>query len=147
MCMGIVTLTWATRTNSAKKAHGKRTADGAYEGEAVYDAVTEHHPEAEVIIPPRATAVPNEPTTPTQRDRDIAEISKHGRMGWQRRSGCNRRNRAETAIYRYKTVVGRRLHDPSVAPRSGIRTCPSIVGVTDFQLLQQLRGALAFLVA
>src|SRR5271163_4353208 len=43
------------------------TADGAYDGEAVYDAVAERHPEAAVIIPPRATAVPNESMT-TQRD-------------------------------------------------------------------------------
>jgi hypothetical protein len=49
-------------------------------------------------------------TTTTQRDRHIAEISKHGRMGWQRRSGYNRRSLAETAMYRYKTVVGRRLY-------------------------------------
>ena len=84
------------------------TADGAYDGEAVYDAVAERHPEAAVIIPPRATAVPNE-STATQRDRHIAEIDEHGRMGWQRRSGYNRRSLVETAIYRYKTVVGRRL--------------------------------------
>jgi hypothetical protein len=32
------------------------TADGAYDGAAVYDAVAERHPEAAVIIPPRATA-------------------------------------------------------------------------------------------
>jgi hypothetical protein len=36
------------------------TADGAYDGETVYDAVAERHPEAAMIIPPRATAVPNE---------------------------------------------------------------------------------------
>jgi transposase len=85
------------------------TADGAYDGETVYDALAERHPEAAVTIPPRATAVPNEPTT-TQRDRHIAEIEEHGRMGWQRRSGYNRRSLVETAMYRYKTVVGRRLH-------------------------------------
>jgi hypothetical protein len=39
------------------------TADGAYVGEAVYDAVAERHPEAVVIIPPRTTAVPSEATT------------------------------------------------------------------------------------
>ena len=33
------------------------TADGGYDGEAVYDAVAERHPGAAVIIPPRATAV------------------------------------------------------------------------------------------
>ena len=85
------------------------TADGAYDGEAVYDAVAERHPEAAVIIPPRATAVPSETTT-TQRDRHIAEIGKHGRMGWQRSSGYNRRSLVETAMYRYKTIIGRRLH-------------------------------------
>ena len=85
------------------------TADGAYDGEAVYDAVAEHHPEAVAIIPPRVTAVPNESTT-TQRDRHIAEIEEHGRMNWQRRSGYNRRSLAETAMYCYKTIVGRRLH-------------------------------------
>jgi Transposase DDE domain len=39
------------------------TADGAHDGEAVYDAVAERHPEAVVIIPPRTTAVPSEATT------------------------------------------------------------------------------------
>ena len=85
------------------------SADGAYDGEALYDAVAERHPEAAVIIPPRATAGPNESTT-TQRDRLIAEIEAQGRMGWQRRSGYNRRSLVETAMYRYKTVVGRQLH-------------------------------------
>ena len=84
------------------------TADGAYDGEAVYDAVAQRHPEAAVIVPPRAKAVPNESTT-TQRDRHIAEIEKHGRMGWQRRSGYYRQSLVETAMYRYKTIVGRRL--------------------------------------
>jgi transposase len=85
------------------------TADGAYDGESVYDAVVERHPEAAVIIPPRATSVANEAAT-TQRDRHIAEIAKHGRLGWQRRSGYTRRSLVETGMYRYKTIVGRRLH-------------------------------------
>jgi hypothetical protein len=60
-------------------------ADGAYDGETVYDAVAERHPQAEVIIPPRATAVPSE--TATQRDRHLEMIAKHGRMNWQRALG------------------------------------------------------------
>jgi hypothetical protein len=32
------------------------------------------------------------------------------RMGWQRRSGYNRRSLIETAMFRYKTIIGRRLH-------------------------------------
>jgi hypothetical protein len=48
------------------------TAGGVHDGEAVYDAVAQRHPDAAVIIPPRATAVSNESMT-TQRDRHIAE--------------------------------------------------------------------------
>jgi transposase len=84
------------------------TADGAYDGAAVYEAVAERHPEAAVIIPPRWTAVPDE-TTSTQRNAHVAAIAKHGRMGWQRRSGYNRRSLAETGVYRYKNIIGRRL--------------------------------------
>jgi len=84
------------------------TADGAYDGEAVYDAVAERHPSATVIIPPRATSVASE-TTATQRDRHLTIIDEHGRMGWQRRSGYNRRSLVETAMFRYKTIIGRRL--------------------------------------
>ena len=84
------------------------TADGAYDSTVVYEAVAERHPEAAVIIPPRCTAVPGE-TTATQRDRHLAAIAKHGRMNWQRSSGYNRRSLAETAVYRYKNIIGRRL--------------------------------------
>ena len=31
-------------------------------------------------------------------------------MGWQRRSGYNRRSLVETAMFRYKTIIGWRLH-------------------------------------
>lgn len=36
---------------------GQFTADGAYDGNPTYDAVTNHSPDAAVIIPPRANAV------------------------------------------------------------------------------------------
>jgi hypothetical protein len=62
-----------------------------------------------VIIPPLATAVSNQSTT-TQRDRHIAEIEEHGRVGWQRGSGYNRRSLVEIVMYRYKTVFGWRRH-------------------------------------
>ena len=77
-------------------------ADGAYDGETVYDVSTD------IIIPPRATAVPSTSGT-TQRDQHIATIERHGRIGWQHRSGYNRRSLVETAVYRYKTIIGRQL--------------------------------------
>jgi hypothetical protein len=46
----------------------------------------------------------------TQRDQHIATVEKHGRIGWQRRSGYNRRSLVETAMYRYKTIIGRCLY-------------------------------------
>jgi transposase len=85
------------------------TADGAYDGQVVYDAVAERHPKAVVVIPPRITAVASE-TTATQRDKHFTTIAEHGRMSWQRSSGYNRRSLVETAMFRYKTVTGRRLH-------------------------------------
>ena len=84
-------------------------ADGAYAGETVYDTVANRHREADIIIPPRATAVPST-SGATQRDQHIATIEKRGRIGWQRRSGYNRRSLVETAMYRYKTIIGRRLY-------------------------------------
>ena len=85
------------------------TGDGAYDGAAVYDAVAERHPEAAVIIPPRSTAVPSETIT-TRRDQHLQTIAEHGRISWQRSSGYCRRSLVEAALYRYKTVIGRRLH-------------------------------------
>src|SRR3954471_5621482 len=40
---------------------GSVTADGAYDGEMVYDEVLQRHPAARVIIPPRSTAVLSAP--------------------------------------------------------------------------------------
>jgi hypothetical protein len=40
----------------------------------------------------------------------LETIARHGRIGWQRSSGYSRRSRVETAMYRYKTIIGRRLH-------------------------------------
>jgi len=88
-------------------------ADGAYDGEPTYRAVAERQPNppAAVVIPPRATAVasPTAGTAPTQRDRHIRTIQDRGRMGWQKAVGYGRRSLGETAVFRYKAIIGRRL--------------------------------------
>ncbi len=88
-------------------------ADGAYDGEPVYRAVAEHQPNppAAVVIPPRATAVlsPTADTTPSQRDRHLQTIQDRGRLGWQRAVGYGKRSLGETAMFRYKTIIGRGL--------------------------------------
>jgi hypothetical protein len=70
-------------------------------------SVTDRHPE-NIIIQPRATVVLSTTGAP-QRNQHIATIEKHDRIGWQRCSGYNRRSLVETAMYRYKTIIGRRL--------------------------------------
>jgi hypothetical protein len=84
------------------------TADGAYDQDGVSTAVAERHPEAAIIVPPRSTAVPSETaeTEPTQRDRHLHSIAKHGRTAWQKASGYTKRARAEAAIGRFKQVIG-----------------------------------------
>jgi hypothetical protein len=81
------------------------TADEAYDQDRVYKAVTERHPDAVMIVPPRSTATLSASAgiTPTRRDQHISE---HGRMGWQKSSNYNVRAKVEAAIGRYKRVIG-----------------------------------------
>ena len=73
------------------------TGDGDYDRYRVYDSVAQCHPNAAVVVPPRATAVPSDTaeTTPTQRDGHLRHIAEHGRMAWQTASGYNKRARIE----------------------------------------------------
>jgi hypothetical protein len=82
--------------------------DGAYDQAGTYSTVGKHHPDAEVIVPPRSTAVLTETvaSAPTPRDRHLQSIVEHGRMGWQRRSGYTRGALVESAISRVKRVIG-----------------------------------------
>ncbi len=84
------------------------TADGAYDQSSTYDDVAQRHPDADVVVPPRSTAVPSETaeSAPTQRDRHLQCIAAHGRMSWQKASGYNSRARAEAAVARWKQVIG-----------------------------------------
>ncbi len=84
------------------------TGDGGYDQDRVYASVAERHPEAAVVVPPRATALPSDTaaTAPTQRDRHLQHIAEHGRMPWQKASGYTMRARAESAIGRFKQVIG-----------------------------------------
>jgi hypothetical protein len=89
------------------------TADGAYDGDPVYQAVASRQPDQppDVVIPPRASAVPDTKASDTrrQRDRHIQLLAKKGRMAWQKMTGYGRRSLVETAIGRYKGLIGPRL--------------------------------------
>jgi hypothetical protein len=113
---------------------GQFTADGAYDGNPTYDAVTRHSAGAAVVIPPRANAVerPNSDLS-CQRDRHIAPINADGRMKWQAATDYGKQSLVETAIGRYKSIIGHRLRhahsprnrrkSPSTASSSRMLAC------------------------
>jgi hypothetical protein len=84
------------------------TADGAYDRDDVHAEIMARHPEAEITVPPRSSAVPSASarTAPTARDRHLRTIAQRGRMGWQRASGYNWRALVEADVSRWKRVIG-----------------------------------------
>jgi transposase len=98
-------------------------ADGAYDGDPVYQVVAhqQHDPPADVVIPPRASAVLSTDTIDrqNQRDQHIRLIGVKGRMGWQKATGYGRRNLVETTIGRYKQLIGSKLRTRGMAAQQG----------------------------
>jgi len=89
---------------------GRVMADGAYDGAPTYRTIAAYGEDIEVVIPPRATAVPGgEPGPPTQRDRHLAMITERGRLAWQASTGYGQRSLVETTMGRYKSLIGPRL--------------------------------------
>jgi hypothetical protein len=107
-------------------------ADGAYDGEPVYRAIAARQPDSPpaVIIPPRATAVlrPTTGTAPSLRDRHIQIIQEKGRRGWERAVGYGQRSLVETAMFRYKTLIGPTLRARTLpAQRIEARVACSVI--------------------
>jgi Transposase DDE domain len=99
------------------------TADGAYDGEPVYQAIASHQPDPppDVVIPPRASAVPSaeDAEARSHRDRHIRLIAEKGRMAWQKATGYGRRSLAETAVGRYKAIIGPKLRARTLPAQQG----------------------------
>ena len=88
----------------------KFAADGAYDKRKVYDAVNEHSPNADILIPPRKNARiwkhGNTKSERLKRDENLRSIRKHGRKEWKKQSGYHARSLSETAMFRLKTIFG-----------------------------------------
>ena len=99
------------------------TADGAYDGEPTYAAARARQPDPppDVVIPPRASAAPStaDPAQQTARDRHIQLMAERGRMEWQQLTGYGRRALAETAMSRWKHLIGPRLHARTLSGQQG----------------------------
>ncbi len=100
--------------------------DGAYDGDPAYRAAADrqHDPLPDVVIPPRASAVTSTDDLQLQntRDRRVQLIAENGRTGWQRATGYGRRNQVETAIGRYKHLIGPRLRARTSTAQPGEAT-------------------------
>ena len=99
------------------------TADGAYDGDPVYQAAAARQPgrPPDVVVLPRVSAVLStaDPERQSPRDRHIQLIAEHGRTEWQRITGYGRRNAAEMTMARYKHLIGPRLRARRLATQAG----------------------------
>ncbi len=85
------------------------TADGAYDKNPVYETLSKHFGDTEIIIPPDSDAIYHVKNH-SQRNRNLQEIKTFGRMNWQRARNYGKRNYSELAIQRYKRILGNKLH-------------------------------------
>ena len=63
--------------------------------------------------PPRSNAVLNDKAA-AQRNRNIQEIKKHGRMLWQKIRRYGRRNLSDLGMQRYQRILGYAMHARSI---------------------------------
>jgi hypothetical protein len=72
-----------------------------------------------VVIPPQNTAVPSAgfEIELSPRDTHLLTIASLGRLGWQEVIGYGKRALVETAMGRYKGLIGERLHSRVDAAR------------------------------
>ena len=89
------------------------SADGAYDTRAVYEAAHGQGREraVRVLIPPGRDAqlAPQPSAALEERNRNILSIRELGRREWHTRSGYSTRSLVENSMYRYKTIIGRRM--------------------------------------
>jgi hypothetical protein len=81
-----------------------------------YAVVAARGEDIRVIIPPHVTAVLSDEAEhiPSQRDEHILLIAARGRLGWQKETDYGRRALVETAMGRYKAIIGSRLRARSL---------------------------------
>jgi hypothetical protein len=93
------------------------TGDGSYDQRRCYEALQQRQQAQgqalQVTIPPRRGAHiwqhGNCHTDPLARDENVRTIRQMGRKRWKEESGYHRRSLAQTAISRYKRIIGDKL--------------------------------------
>jgi hypothetical protein len=103
------TLPEGSEAEDSEAALDKVGADGAYDTFDVYELISDYG--ATPVIPPQKNAKikkhGNSGGPPLSRDEAIRYIRGHGRNKWKRVHDYHRRSLAETAVYRFKGLMGR----------------------------------------
>ena len=83
--------------------------DGAYDKSKVREQL--HKYNISQVIPPQHNAVTDKKKRlhMAQRDKAIDEIKATGRKEWKIKEGYHQRSKAETVMFRYKTIIGDKL--------------------------------------
>ncbi|MFT4542582.1 MAG: hypothetical protein ACI835_005050 [Planctomycetota bacterium] len=100
-----------------KKTRGKLssvTGDAAYDTVAIYKKAGSRG--ARVVIPPsRSASISRRKPRSTERDKTIRRVNKVGRRRWKKESGYHQQGTVENAFFRYKSMLGDRLHARGLA--------------------------------
>lgn len=103
----------ATEVDSLMKQISKPVkffmGDGAYDKDKVREQL--HKKNISQVIPPQRNAVTNKKKQlhMEQRDKAIEVIKAIGRKEWKIKEGYHQRSKAETVMFRYKTIIGDKL--------------------------------------
>jgi hypothetical protein len=91
---------------------GQATGDGAYDAKNCWDWTDEN--DVRGVFPPRKGAKlkrhGNSKDAPSQRDKHIRLRRDIGKKRWKKRTKYSRRSLAETAMYRFKVILGDELN-------------------------------------
>ena len=91
---------------------GEFSGDGAYDTQNIWTLLEDK--EIDGIIPPQKNAIywvdENGDLLDMKRNEILKEIEKDGRAEWKKKSGYHRRSLSETAMFRFKTILGSTLY-------------------------------------
>nr|WP_273992317.1 transposase [Vibrio parahaemolyticus] len=85
------------------------TADKMYDTNLVFQTIEDHFPDADIVTPPKDNTFADEVHHPKRMSNLVAFFAL-GDIGWQKQRQYGRRNVSESAIQRYKKIIGNKLH-------------------------------------
>lgn len=85
------------------------SADKMYDTDSVFNSIEAYFPDAEIVIPPKDNTFADDNHHHKRMNNLIAYYAL-GVIKWQKVREYGRRNISETAMQRYKRIIGRQLH-------------------------------------